>query len=195
MLKVYNGQTIRVREGDNYVSGTDMGKATGKLFGHWSELKSTQEFLQVLSISIGIPIAKLVEIKKGGAPGKQGTWLHPKVAIQFAQWCSPVFGIKVSHWIDELLTNGVVTADTNLDKFDDPKELEAMLKASKAKSKAKCDKRKYNRDYVSVKIKRDSYNKLTHITAKDKAILTATANEIFEIGLQYYKKRVNTNND
>jgi hypothetical protein len=34
----------------------------------------------------------------------QGTFAHPDIAIQIAQWRSPKFALQVSRWIHELLT-------------------------------------------------------------------------------------------
>jgi hypothetical protein len=43
---------------------------------------------------------------QGGEPSSQGTWLHQKIALRFAQWLSPEFAIWVDEKIEELLTNG-----------------------------------------------------------------------------------------
>ena len=41
--------------------------------------------------------AALIQPLKGGvAPKQQGTWVHPKVAINLAQWLSPQFAVQVS---------------------------------------------------------------------------------------------------
>ena len=35
-----------------------------------------------------------------------GTWAHPHIAIQFAQWCSAAFALQVSRWVcDWIATN------------------------------------------------------------------------------------------
>ena len=39
---------------------------------------------------------------------QQGTWAHPDIAIQFAQWCSPKFALWVSRQIRHLLEHGEV---------------------------------------------------------------------------------------
>ena len=55
---------------------------------------------------------KLVDVKKGGIPSKQGSWIHPDAAIHLAQWISPKFSIQVSRWIRELLITGTVSIDS-----------------------------------------------------------------------------------
>ncbi|QJX01225.1 hypothetical protein FTUN_8864 [Frigoriglobus tundricola] len=56
---------------------------------------------KVLSTDLGIPISVLVQTQKGVTAGDsrgagQGTWIHPKVAISFAQWASAEFVAAVT---------------------------------------------------------------------------------------------------
>jgi hypothetical protein len=55
LIKNWNDRSIRIRS-DHYVSLTDMAQASGKQFGHWNNLKSTNSYLETLSRSIAIPI-------------------------------------------------------------------------------------------------------------------------------------------
>jgi hypothetical protein len=116
LAKSFNDRLIRIRQDDRYVSATDMAQACGKLLADWKRLKSTSEYLEAFQSAMGIPIAELVEIhmgvEVGGRPENQGTWLHPKVALRFAQWCSPHFAVQVDCWIDELLTTGKVQLES-----------------------------------------------------------------------------------
>jgi hypothetical protein len=84
---------------DGYVNATAMCTAAGKLFGHYNALRATQDFLTELSSDIGIPISELVVVIKGGNSAQQGTWVHPDVAINLGQWCSPKFAVAVSRWV------------------------------------------------------------------------------------------------
>jgi hypothetical protein len=106
ILREWNERRIRIRE-DRYVSLTDMAKASGKQFKRWYGLESSKLYLEKLSVKVGK--TDLIESK----PGKNGgTWGHPKVALRFAQWCSEDFAIQVDCWIDELLTNGSVSLES-----------------------------------------------------------------------------------
>lgn len=99
---------IRIRQDDRYVCLTDMAKASGKKTNDWHRTKEAKDFISALSDDTGIPVSSLTEITIG--KGKdQGTFAHPLIAYQFAQWCNPVFAIQVSRWLDELLTTGTVT--------------------------------------------------------------------------------------
>jgi hypothetical protein len=107
-IQSFNGQTIRIRKEDRYVSLTDMAKASGKEFKHWNSNLSSKSYIATLSSVVGIPTTELVEVNQGGIPESQGTWGHPKVALRFAQWCSDEFAVQVDFWIDELVTTGKV---------------------------------------------------------------------------------------
>lgn len=89
---------------DGYVNATAMCKACGKQINDYLRLKSTDEFLIELSTDTGIPVSMLVQIVKGGYAELQGTWVHPDVAINLGQWCSPKFAVAVSKWIREWMS-------------------------------------------------------------------------------------------
>lgn len=95
---------VRQRALDGYINATAMCKAAGKLFGDYSRLRSTKEFLEALSLDMGIPISKLVEQFRGKPAHLQGTWVHPQVAIHLAQWLSPEFAVQVSRWVFEWMS-------------------------------------------------------------------------------------------
>jgi len=105
IIREFNSVKITQRAHDGYLDATAMCKASNKQFKHYWENKSTAKFLEVLSLNVGIPTFKLVESKQGRYGG---TWAHPKVAINLAQWCSPEFAVMVSDWVFELLTTGKV---------------------------------------------------------------------------------------
>ena len=51
-----------------------------------------------------------MDIKKGGNDKKvQGSWFHPDLAVQLAQWISPFFSLQVSRWVRELALCGTVS--------------------------------------------------------------------------------------
>lgn len=94
-----NGTLIHQRAVDGYVNATAMCKAVGKNFADYKRLQSTEAFLQELSSVVGIPITGLLYSFQGGRPQDQGTWVHPDVAINLGQWCSPKFAVAVSRWV------------------------------------------------------------------------------------------------
>ena len=59
-----------------------------------------------METNTGIPALELIDKNIGG--NHIGTWIHPKVAINLAQWLSPDFAVLVSNWIYDLMTKGKV---------------------------------------------------------------------------------------
>lgn len=91
------GKPVRERMADQYFDATAMCAAAGKRFPDWRRLDTTSAILKVLTAKTGIPVLELIQSLKGGnAPG---TWVHPKVAISVAMWCSPEFSVQVIEWI------------------------------------------------------------------------------------------------
>jgi len=90
------GNMIRQRISDGYINATDMCNANKKKYSGWFRLESTKEYLKELSLNTGYDTLTLVEVKVGGGNKNSGTWVHPYVAINLAQWLSPKFAVFVS---------------------------------------------------------------------------------------------------
>ena len=85
-----NNVVISSRPVDHYVNATQLCQAGGKKFSHWFLLDTTKELMNELSADAGIPASALAETKRGGnEKNKQGSWIHPDLSIQLAQWISP----------------------------------------------------------------------------------------------------------
>ena len=104
---------IQQRIMDGYINATALCKACNKNLADFARLKTTKEFLEELSSDMGIPISTLIQIVRGGHPQLQGTWVHPQVAINLAQWASPKFAVAVSKWVFEWM-NGNIPNSKNL---------------------------------------------------------------------------------
>lgn len=96
-----DGSLIKQRAIDGYVNATGLCKASNKKLNDYLRLKATIDFLNVLSTVTGIPVTELIQKIQGGISQLQGTWVHPQVAINLAQWASPKFAVFVSKWIFE----------------------------------------------------------------------------------------------
>ncbi|MEM1224598.1 MAG: KilA-N domain-containing protein [Planctomycetota bacterium] len=101
-LGEYRGTVIQCRD-DEFVNATQMCKAAGKLWADYWRLEHTQEFARELSDNMGIPIKKLVTSKRGNRYQRGGTWVHRRIAIHLAQWCSPAFAVWVSDQIESIM--------------------------------------------------------------------------------------------
>ena len=63
----------------------------------------TKEFINAVKTNLLTEEKQLVSIKQGGQPGEQGTWLHPKLAIDFARWISADFAVWCDMQIEKIL--------------------------------------------------------------------------------------------
>lgn len=110
IIKQYQGQPISfVKDKDVMVNATEMAKPFNKLAKDWLKTSSAQEFLHSLSAVRKILLTDLVQVRQGGDPKLQGTWMHQDVALEFARWLSPMFAIWCNDQIKELLTTGSVS--------------------------------------------------------------------------------------
>ena len=101
--KVEN-RLVHQRATDGSFNATAMCKAAEKRFQHYRDLISTEEFLDALSSNTGIPVFELTKSIRGGPPERRGIWVHPRVAINLAQWLSPTFAVYVTEWVFEWLS-------------------------------------------------------------------------------------------
>ena len=101
--------TIPLRE-DGYIYATGLCNAVGKKMYDFLRLKETKN-LQKKIIEKKSGITDLVEVYKGNkilTAYKHGTWIHPDLGLNLAQWCSPNFSAQVSKWLRELIFTGKV---------------------------------------------------------------------------------------
>jgi hypothetical protein len=90
------------------VNATEMAKPFGKQTNDWLRLTSTEEFLNTLeNIRFSNePTGKSRRSELVKTVNGIGTWMHEDVALEFARWLSPKFGIWCNDRIKELLTKG-----------------------------------------------------------------------------------------
>lgn len=99
----FNSTQIDQRIVDGYVNLNQMANAVDKRIDNWLRLQETTSLLREFTESTdytGIQPIVTLEGRNGG------TWAHPDIAIQFAQWCSPAFALQVSRWIRQWMTDG-----------------------------------------------------------------------------------------
>lgn len=73
-----------------------------------------------------------VKTHKGGNDlSKQGTWLHPKLAVAFARWCDVDFAVWCDEQISNLIKSGNEWQPARRDAANGTNILNAIIKASK----------------------------------------------------------------
>ena len=103
----YNGVAVAFRN-DAWLNATAIAEHFGKRVQHYLSTERTQEYIKALSNCFSSEAAKTasehnqwVIVRKGGSA--QGTWLHPKLAIDFARWLSPEFAVWCDAQIEQIL--------------------------------------------------------------------------------------------
>jgi len=100
----WNGHAIQRRHADGYVNATAMCKAGGRRWNHYQTNERTQAYIHALAADAGIPATGnpgLICSIQGGRPELQGTWIHPRLAVDLARWISPSFAVWMDGWFLE----------------------------------------------------------------------------------------------
>lgn len=122
----HEGGSFDILRHKGYINLTQMAVAfPGKRIDNWMRLKSTKEYIQIVQevecdqwmMKAVLPIegrnltpSDLRELKSryGVSDPGTGTWAHRLVAIEFARWLSPRFGVWCNKQILHLLEYGEV---------------------------------------------------------------------------------------
>lgn len=98
---------------DGWFDATQAAARFGKRPIDWLNLSSTKEYIEALLEDDRSEENSLrkstcgknpyVKTSKGGDVSKQGTWLHPKLGVRFAQWLDVRFAIWCDKQIDSIL--------------------------------------------------------------------------------------------
>ncbi|EMR8507245.1 KilA-N domain-containing protein [Neisseria gonorrhoeae] len=123
----FNRFSVSFQE-NGYLNATAIAEQYDKRVGNYLRNERTQEYITALNERLFNPETRnrataenqLVIIKKGGNDKKsQGTWLHPKLAVDFARWLNPKFPVWCDEQIETLLngnvSDGIKSAKTTAD--------------------------------------------------------------------------------
>lgn len=133
MKRPVNGIEIEQRLTDGFINGTAMCVAHGKDISDWLRTDQVLDLVSSLASSLGIKpnsakkpnsektrvsalFPTLVVVKRGSPEVGGGTWLHPDLAIQLAQFCNSAFSLQVSRWVREWMTSAYNPSRLELDK-------------------------------------------------------------------------------
>ena len=121
----WQGTPIHRRQRDGWVNATAMCQAGGREWFTYARSSRTQEYITALqealpaqnpcgagvpqncgTVSGGVPqnpatLSPVVETRQGGDPALQGTWVHPRLAVDLARWISPAFAVWMDGWFLE----------------------------------------------------------------------------------------------
>lgn len=86
-MKTFSGKMrVEVRP-DGFINATRMCTMGGKAWNAYERNQKTKDFLKELSIELEMPVAQLIDSKRGGND-RPGTWVHPRMQEHLANWCS-----------------------------------------------------------------------------------------------------------
>jgi hypothetical protein len=121
IVRSWQNVQVRVREEDGYVNATALGSAFGKSFAEFSRNACARTHIEaiaeVYSLSTGLqhdtessPAAKRVVEPRGG--DSDATWIHPRVATQYALWLNTHFGVWLADWLAPLAPLAATTSSS-----------------------------------------------------------------------------------
>ncbi len=147
-----NNVQLIIRKEDGYLNAGSLCRAGNKLFTGWQRNQRSQAFLKEVETRIDKP---LIETSK--SENRHGTYVHPIIAINIAQWISPQFDVDVTKWIFELFLTGTVVLSENktlseLDKiYQEKVELEKKYtKLGESYEQLSQDHKKLQTDHQSL---------------------------------------------
>jgi len=104
--RIWNGVEIQRRPTDGFVNATAMCRAGGREWFSYFRSERTQAYISALAAVpqiCGTGIGGLIQSIQGGRPELQGTWIHPRLAVDLARWISPAFAVWMDGWFLEVV--------------------------------------------------------------------------------------------
>jgi hypothetical protein len=98
ITRAWNGTPIARRTTDGYVNATAMAKANGKEWFNYFKSDRASSYMEALSRNLQTEVAGLYYAKPG-----EGTWIHPRLAVDFARWIEAGFAVWMDGWFLEEL--------------------------------------------------------------------------------------------
>lgn len=95
----YSGHFLDYQD-DGWFNATLAAERFGRRVDHWLANQETQDYIEALCSLSNTRKSGYLKTKRGQGGG---TWLHPKLAVRFAQWLDPKFAVWCDHQIDNLL--------------------------------------------------------------------------------------------
>lgn len=140
VLATYNGQEVAFTD-DGWFNATGAASKYGKNPTEWLRLPSTEGYLAAFKRKYGnIPYLKT----KRGVGG--GTWLHPKLAVRFAQWLDDDFSVWCDAQIDHLIHGKLDWSRSRNEAASSFKVMQQVLQISRAEDGKDCSRHHYSNE-------------------------------------------------
>jgi predicted helicase len=101
-VKKYGPFDIIVCKENGYINATNLCNKVGKKYHHWCENKNSKLLVKLLCGELNLPIDKIMITISGGRNILiRGTYVHPKLFVNIACWCSAKFALDLGEIINE----------------------------------------------------------------------------------------------
>lgn len=91
-------------DGQGWFNATEAAKRFGKRPIDWLRLPETDRYILAMCKKSDVRKSHFIKTKKGQSQQfAQGTWLHPKLAVRFAQWLDVDFAVWCDDTIDQII--------------------------------------------------------------------------------------------
>lgn len=153
--RTWNNTPITRRTTDDYVNATAICKANGKQWNDYWRTDRATEYLEALSAETGIPVSSLCISTKGGA--YQGTWIHPRAAVDLTRWISADFAVWMDGFLLDVLERPAQAIETLVPRLDEKESewLEARLNAKRTRNT-------FTNELKEFGVERDGYGRCTN---------------------------------
>ncbi len=110
---------------EGWVNATQTAKQFQKDVRGYTRSKQFESYANALANKLDCDVQNLHITQKGNSDFEQGTFLHPKLAVDFARWISSEFALWMDEQISELLNKGKVELRQSTDNLS-PVMLEVL---------------------------------------------------------------------
>jgi hypothetical protein len=90
---------------DAFINAGQIARQFSKKANDYLKSDRTQDYIKAMSSFLDIKENQIVIVRNGAPETGGGTWLHPKLAIDFARWLSADFAVWCDMQIEKILHN------------------------------------------------------------------------------------------
>lgn len=113
MLELDDNNTYEfIIDTEGMINATAFCKTYNKKFNNYYVNKASQTFITEYMKRHNIQNeSQIIQIRQGGTPELQGTWVQSDIAIDVARWVHPSFAVQIAEWVNKLIFEGFVVID------------------------------------------------------------------------------------
>lgn len=122
-----DGQVVEVHfDFDAWFNATEAAKPFGVQPAEWLRSKRAEDYMAALAATMGISHSSLLRTVAAPPSAGGGTWMHPKLSIEFARSLNPYFGVQCDQFIQAMLQGKVNALPTHKCDFAESRIIEVV---------------------------------------------------------------------